>query len=87
MDKISQEDLQLIRDLKSRAVLASTEAEKTIAEARTAEMEARYGILTVYMKYGLKMGEDTIAEDGTIMKNPISQEDPQEKPQGECQDE
>jgi len=53
--------------------LAKAKHKIATAEAKTAELEYKYIILKIYMKYGLTV-VDGISEDGTILRNHVNLE-------------
>lgn len=63
---ISSEDLMSIQNAKANAAYMKMVAEKTMAERRSAELEAKNILLMAYLKYGLNSG-DTIDNDGRII--------------------
>ena len=67
-EKILNEELLSIRNAQNKAALAKSEAEKSVAIAKIAELEVSNTILSVYNKYGLRAGVDSIKEDGTILR-------------------
>lgn len=68
LDRISEEELRLINDLKSKAVLAVSQAERAAAVARIQELEVKNLVLTIYNKYNLVWGVDAIQENGQIVR-------------------
>jgi len=68
VEKISAEDLLLLHDMKAKTVISVTTAEKAYAQSRAAESEAKYVILSLFCKYGLRPGIDNIMDDGKIIK-------------------
>lgn len=68
IDRISQEELNKIKAYQSKAVYAATLAEKAYSDARVAELESHNYILTVYNKYRIVYGEDSITNDGLISR-------------------
>lgn len=67
-EQISADELNKIKALQSKAVLQATVAEKAYADARIADLEANNFMLTVYNKYKLVSGKDTITNDGSILR-------------------
>jgi hypothetical protein len=66
--RISEEDLNKIKQLQSKAAYIALLAEKAYADAKVAELEANNFTLIIYNKYGLVNGQDSITNDGTIIK-------------------
>ncbi len=48
--------------------VAVTKAERAFAESKQAQAEAKYVILALYMKHGLRPGLDEITETGVILR-------------------
>ncbi len=67
-EHISDEELNRIKNLQSKAVYAATLAEKAYSEARVAELEVNNFTLNVYNKYRLISGKDSITTDGLIIR-------------------
>lgn len=67
-ERISDIELNRVKELQAKAVYAATLAEKAYSEARVAELEAHNFTLTVYNKYKLVSGKDSITNDGTIIR-------------------
>jgi len=67
-ERISDEELNKIKSLQAKASYAATLAEKYYSDARVAELEAHNFTLTVYNKYKLVSGKDSITNDGTILR-------------------
>lgn len=64
---LTVEELQNILQAKSRAVQLTIMAEKSVAQARVAELEAQNIILLTYNKYQLNQSiGDSISENGLI---------------------
>jgi hypothetical protein len=67
-EHITDEELNRIKTLQSKAVYAATLAEKAYSEARVAELEVNNFTLIVYNKYRLVSGKDSITNDGLIIR-------------------
>jgi hypothetical protein len=67
-EKLTSDELTTIANAKNKAVLAETEAQKAVALSRLAESEANNIILQLYNKYGLRIGQDQVHQDGTIVR-------------------
>lgn len=66
-ESLHPEELQNILRAKARVMQLTTMAEKSVAEARVAELEAQNLILRIYNKYQLNQSAgDTISENGLI---------------------
>jgi hypothetical protein len=72
-EKVTTEELTAVRDAKNKAVFATNTAEKSRALAQVAELEAQNLILSLYNKYGLKVGDDVIMENGDIVRKSASE--------------
>ena len=68
VEVVTKEEIQQIKDAKNKAVLVTAQAERAVALARVAELETNNIILSIYNKYGLKVGVDNIMENGQIAK-------------------
>jgi len=74
-DKITQEELNAVSATRARAAATKMEAEKFVAIARVADLEATNVVISIYNKYRLLLGTDVIKEDGTIVRaDPIKDE-------------
>lgn len=67
-EKITDQEKLLIENLKQKRLLATTNAEKSVAQAEIAELQYRNFVLQLFNKYQLKE-TDVIHDDGTIVKN------------------
>jgi hypothetical protein len=80
-EHLSANDLLAYRQIVSNSMLASSMADKAIAESKAAQMEAKYVVLSLFMKYNLIPGKDDIRDDGKISraKQPEQPEQPEIK--------
>lgn len=67
-EHISDEELNKIKAMQTKAAYAAVLAEKAYAEARVAELETNNFTLTIFNKYKLVSGKDSITNDGTILR-------------------
>lgn len=67
-DSISTEELQQIKDLKSKSEIAKLEAEKAIAISEKSVLEFEKLILQIFNKYKLDMVLDSLNLDGKIVR-------------------
>jgi len=65
---ISTEELQQIKDLKSKSEIAKLEAEKAIAISEKSVLEFEKLILQIFNKYKLDMVLDSLNLDGKIVR-------------------
>lgn len=66
--KLMNEDRLALDLAKERRATALADAKTALAKNETAELNFKYVVLQLYMKYGLS-DRDAIAEDGTIVFN------------------
>jgi hypothetical protein len=75
-------DLLVYKQVVTNSMLASSAADKAIAENKAAQMEAKYIVLSLFMKYHLVPGKDDIRDDGKILRAAIEKQTEQpEQPQ------
>lgn len=67
-EHISDEELNKIKQLQTKASYLALLSEKTYAEAKVSELEAINFTLTIYNKYKLISGKDSIANNGDIIR-------------------
>lgn len=65
---VSKEDLQTIRELDNKKVMARLQAEKAALLSKNADLEYDNAVFVLYSKYSLKIGEDTIKDTGEIVR-------------------
>lgn len=75
-ESLHPEDKQVLEIAKLQKKLAEKEAQKALAENNSADLQYRYLILQLYMKYGMT-ALDALDEQGNIHRNYQ-----QQKPQG-----
>lgn len=66
-EKMSETDRMQLELAKARRQTALAQAEKALAQNETAELNYKYVILQLYMKYGLSQ-VDAISENGDIVR-------------------
>lgn len=64
LDEVDRLALELA---KQKRLLALSQAEKALVVNEKADLEYKYVVLQLYMKYGLTSA-DALSEDGTILK-------------------
>ena len=69
--KIDEDDKSVLQTAKTNKTIALLNAEKAISQHQTAEINYKYVILQLYMKYGLTQ-EDSIDEQGNIQRGGAS---------------
>jgi hypothetical protein len=67
VDKLLDSDRMLIELAKANKKLALANAEKALAQNETADVNYKYMVLQLYMKYNLS-AQDTIDELGNIVR-------------------
>jgi len=67
-EKILESELELIKQAKLKQENANLQAEKFVALLKISNLEFDNLVMTIYNKYGLKIGKDTILENGTIKR-------------------
>lgn len=77
--KLSDLDKLQLDLAKSNRKTALANAQKALAENEVAELNFKYLVLQLYMKYGLT-DADAIGEDGSIVKNGALGRNPQQLP-------
>ena len=73
-EHLSASDLLAYRQVVTNSMLASSMADKAIAESKAAQMEAKYIVLSLFMKYNLSPGKDDIRDDGKILRTAIEKQ-------------
>lgn len=73
-DKISQEDMTQIAAAKVKVQLATTLAEKNIAEAKCADLEYRSLVQHIFIRYGLKVTDRIDDNTGEIKREEVTEE-------------
>ncbi len=66
-EKITDEDRNIISTVKNKAILAASQADKAVADAKVAELEYHNTVMKVFLKYGMGLN-DTIDETGSIKR-------------------
>jgi hypothetical protein len=71
IETITKEELDAVKEARAKLANTKIEAEKFVAIHRVADLEATNLILSIYNKYNLKSGTDSIREDGTIVREEV----------------
>lgn len=66
-EKLQDSDREALTLAKINKQMANLNAEKAVSQSQTAEINYKYVVLQLYMKYGLTQ-DDAINEDGTIVR-------------------
>lgn len=69
VERISEEDRLTLELAKANRKVALANAEKALAQNESSEVNYRYVVLQIFMKYGLNPNADMLKEDGTLMRN------------------
>lgn len=69
VEKVSEEDRLNLELAKSNRKVALANAEKALAQNESSELNYRYVVLQLFMKYGMNPNADLLKEDGTVMRN------------------
>ncbi len=67
VSKLKEQDKHMLDLAKTNKRIASLNAEKALAQSETAELQYKYIVLQIYMKYGLSP-KDGIDEEGNIVR-------------------
>lgn len=67
VDKMSETDILTLELAKARKQIALAEAKTALAQNENADVQYRYTVLQLYMKYGLTK-DDAISESGEIVR-------------------
>lgn len=67
VEKLQEQDRMTLELAKMNKKMATLAAEKAIAQNETAEMQYKYVVLQLYMRYGLT-AQDGIDENGNIIR-------------------
>jgi len=67
VEKLQEQDRLTLELAKMNKKMATLAAEKAIAQNETAEMQYKYVVLQLYMRYGLT-AQDGIDENGNIIR-------------------
>jgi len=68
--KITKEELESVKQGRLFVTNSTLEAEKAVAVKKIADLELKNTILSIYNKYKLTAGVDSILEDGTVVQTP-----------------
>jgi len=68
VEKISEEDRLTLELAKANRRVALAEAEKALAKNESSEVNYRYVVLQIFMKYGMNPSADLLKEDGTVLR-------------------
>lgn len=69
-EKITEGELELIKQARGKQETANLQAEKFVALLKIANLEFDNLVISVYNKYGLRVGKDTILDSGVINRSP-----------------
>lgn len=83
MERISEEDLKKIHELSEKRREAKIATQNAVLAARVADLEYENLILRMYSVYNLKLGKDTITNEGVINRVEEKVEQVQEVQEGE----
>lgn len=72
-NKLKEQDKHALDLAKTNKKIATLNAEKAVTQNELAELQYKYIVLQIYMKYGLSP-KDGIDEDGNIIKASDSNE-------------
>lgn len=68
VERISEEDRLTLELAKSNRKVALANAEKALAQNESSEVNYRYVVLQIFMKYGMNPNADLLKEDGTVLR-------------------
>lgn len=68
LERISEEDRLTLELAKSNRKVALANAEKALAQNESSEVNYRYVVLQIFMKYGMNPNADLLKEDGTVLR-------------------
>jgi hypothetical protein len=71
-EKLSETDILTLELAKCKKQVALSEAKNALSQNELAEVNYRYTVLQLYMKYGLTK-EDAISENGEIVRGGAAQ--------------
>lgn len=80
-EKISEEDRLNLELAKSNRKVALANAEKALAQNEASELNYRYVVLQLFMKYGLNPTADLLREDGTVLRGGLLEHQAQQAEQ------
>jgi hypothetical protein len=70
-EMLSEADKSSFELARMKQKLALAAAEKALAQNETAELNFKYLLLQLYVKYGLDTTVDALTEDGKIVRNAL----------------
>lgn len=74
VEKISEEDRLNLELAKANRKVALANAEKALAQNESSEVNYRYVVLQIFMKYGMNPNADLLKEDGTVMRGGLAEQ-------------
>ena len=78
IERLSADDLMMYKDALHKSMQSVTNAEKARAQAEAAQAEAKYVVLSIYLKNNLRPGKDEISEDGRLFRKSEDESPPAE---------
>ena len=79
-EKISEEDRLTLELAKSNRKVALANAEKALAQNESSELNYRYVVLQIFMKYGMNPNADLLKEDGAVMRGGLLEQQAAQQP-------
>ncbi len=79
MEKLTQEELKLVSEANDKRNKATANAEKTVLEAKNAQLEYQVLVQHVFIKYGLSFGDKIDDATGVITRSKQEVKDEQVK--------
>lgn len=73
-ERILEEDRLNLELAKANRKVALANAEKALAQNESSEINYRYVVLQIFMKYGLNPNTDLLKEDGTVMRGGLNEQ-------------
>lgn len=77
--KIADQDLLQLEKAKSKKLLAQAQVEKSIVEQQSADLEYRYLVMSIYMKYKLTAQDSINPDTGEILTEEMLKEKQEDK--------
>lgn len=79
LERISEEDRLTLELAKSNRKVALANAEKALAQNESSEVNYRYVVLQIFMKYGMNPNADLLKEDGTVLRGGLLEQQAEQK--------
>jgi hypothetical protein len=76
VNKITDEEIKAIKTNSDNLEKAIAEADKALAARRISDLEGQNYVLSLFNKYGLRIGKDKIYFDGTIERVKVEETKP-----------